>query len=67
MPKGEVRDAFRYGMEEIQQVYRGRNEELQGLKARAESQQAVINKWAAKPHISRRQMKEFRKDIGGKK
>lgn len=66
IPEGSDRDFFRDSMEEVQAYYRGREEEIKGLRARAEAQQAVVNKWAAKPHISKRQMKQFRKDIGGK-
>lgn len=74
MPKGEARDTFRYGMEEIQQRYRGQYEELQGLRAQMESQQAIKNKSAAKPHkmTNKEFQKEFYKRVkpithGGKK
>lgn len=62
LPEGEVRDTFSFGVAEAQREYR---EKIAGLEAENTKIQAVLNRWAAKPHISKRNMKNFRKDIGG--
>lgn len=50
---------------EIRQINKEQLEKIAGLEAEITKTQAVLNRWAAKPHISKRSMKNFRKDIGG--
>lgn len=52
---------------EIRQVNKEQLEKIAGLEAERTKTQALLNRWAAKPHISKRNMKKFREDIGGTK